>query len=89
MRRKSTVQRAIIVGATALAVALPVVAVASVVTPVPASGAASDAAVDHTAHAATALAERFPGFSDFVAARDELDPDRTFASSWTRRVLGD
>ncbi len=35
------------------------------------------------------LAARFPGFADFVAARDELDPDRTFASSWTRRVLGD
>lgn len=35
------------------------------------------------------LAERFPGFSDFLRARDELDPDRTFASSWTRRVLGD
>jgi FAD/FMN-containing dehydrogenase len=38
---------------------------------------------------AAELAERFPGFSDFLAARDELDPDRTFASSWTRRVLGD
>lgn len=35
------------------------------------------------------LAARFPGFEAFAAARDELDPDRTFASSWTRRVLGD
>ena len=34
-------------------------------------------------------AARFPGFEAFAAARDELDPDRTFASSWTRRVLGD
>lgn len=34
------------------------------------------------------LAERFPGFGAFLAARDELDPHRTFASAWTRRVLG-
>ena len=38
---------------------------------------------------AAELAERSPGFADFAAARDELDPDRTFSSSWTRRVLGD
>lgn len=34
------------------------------------------------------LAERFPGFADFLVFRDELDPERTFASAWTRRVLG-
>ena len=34
------------------------------------------------------LAERFPGFGDFLAVRDELDPHRTFASAWTRSVLG-
>lgn len=38
---------------------------------------------------AAELAGRFPGFSAFAAARDELDPDRTFSSTWTRRVLGD
>ncbi len=38
---------------------------------------------------AAELAARFPAFADFAAARDELDPDRTFSSSWTRRVLGD
>ncbi|HET8867929.1 MAG TPA: D-arabinono-1,4-lactone oxidase [Agrococcus sp.] len=34
------------------------------------------------------LAERFPGFGGFLAVRDELDPHRTFASAWTRSVLG-
>ncbi|WP_206447282.1 D-arabinono-1,4-lactone oxidase [Agrococcus sp. KRD186] len=34
------------------------------------------------------LAERFPGFADFLAIRDELDPERVFASAWTTRVLG-
>ncbi|SFS14338.1 FAD-linked oxidoreductase [Agrococcus baldri] len=34
------------------------------------------------------LAERFPGFADFLAIRDELDPERIFASAWTKRVLG-
>lgn len=34
------------------------------------------------------LAERFPGFAEFLAVRDEFDPDRTFSSAWTRRVLG-
>ncbi|MDR7234994.1 D-arabinono-1,4-lactone oxidase [Agrococcus sp. BE272] len=34
------------------------------------------------------LAQRFPGFAAFAQARDELDPARVFASSWTRRVLG-
>lgn len=38
---------------------------------------------------AAQLAERVPGFAEFLAVRDELDPDRTFASDWTRRVLGD
>ncbi|GEK80058.1 D-arabinono-1,4-lactone oxidase [Agrococcus baldri] len=37
---------------------------------------------------AAALAERFPGYAEFLAVRDRLDPDRTFASAWTRRVLG-
>lgn len=35
------------------------------------------------------LAARFPGFAEFVAVRDALDPQRTFASAWTRRVLSD
>lgn len=35
------------------------------------------------------LSTRFPGFEAFLAARDELDPRRTFGSAWTRRVLGD
>ncbi|WP_026373555.1 D-arabinono-1,4-lactone oxidase [Agrococcus lahaulensis] len=35
------------------------------------------------------LAERLPGFGAFLAARDELDPERLFSSAWTRRVLGD
>jgi L-gulono-1,4-lactone dehydrogenase len=34
------------------------------------------------------LAERFPGFAAFLAVRDELDPERLFASAWTRQVLG-
>ncbi len=34
------------------------------------------------------LAARFPGFGAFLAVRDELDPERRFASAWTRRVLG-
>ncbi|MCR8669834.1 D-arabinono-1,4-lactone oxidase [Agrococcus sp. HG114] len=38
---------------------------------------------------AAELAQRLPGFAAFLAARDELDPDRLLASAWTRRVLGD
>jgi L-gulono-1,4-lactone dehydrogenase len=34
------------------------------------------------------LAERVPGFGRFLDARDELDPERLFASAWTRRILG-
>lgn len=34
------------------------------------------------------LEERFPGFDAFLAARDRLDPERVFASEWTRRMLG-
>lgn len=35
------------------------------------------------------LAELYPRFSDFLAMRDRLDPDRVFANSYLRRVLGD
>lgn len=35
------------------------------------------------------LSRRLPRFDDFVAVRDELDPDRVFANAYTRRVLGD
>lgn len=43
----------------------------------------------HHSLRAAQLAKRVPGFAEFLAVRDELDPDRTFASAWTRRVLGD
>jgi L-gulonolactone oxidase len=34
------------------------------------------------------LAQRYPRFADFLAVRDRLDPDRVFASDYTRRCLG-
>jgi FAD-linked oxidoreductase len=42
----------------------------------------------HTRTAAD-LAPAYPRFDEFVALRDELDPDRVFANSYLRRVLGD
>jgi L-gulonolactone oxidase len=41
----------------------------------------------HTQRAAT-LAPRYPQWADFQAARDKLDPDRTFANPYLERVLG-
>jgi L-gulono-1,4-lactone dehydrogenase len=35
------------------------------------------------------LAERYPRWADFQAARDELDPGRVFTNPYARRVLGD
>lgn len=35
------------------------------------------------------LAPLYPRWSDFMAARDRLDPTRTFANAYTRRVFGD
>lgn len=35
------------------------------------------------------LGARYPGWDRFAAVRDRLDPDRVFANSYTRRVLGD
>ncbi|HEX5983339.1 MAG TPA: D-arabinono-1,4-lactone oxidase [Solirubrobacterales bacterium] len=37
---------------------------------------------------AATLAERYPAWSEFQRARDELDPGRTFANEYTERVLG-
>jgi L-gulonolactone oxidase len=37
---------------------------------------------------AATLPERYPRWSDFLAARDELDPNRVFANEYARRVLG-
>ncbi len=37
---------------------------------------------------ATTLAERYPLWSDFQAARDELDPGRAFTNEYAARVLG-
>ncbi len=34
------------------------------------------------------LAENYPRFGEFVAMRDRLDPDRVFANTYLRRVLG-
>jgi FAD/FMN-containing dehydrogenase len=31
----------------------------------------------------------YPRWSDFLAARDELDPERVFRNPYTERVLGD
>jgi FAD-linked oxidoreductase len=35
------------------------------------------------------LATAYPRFGEFLALRDELDPDRVFANAYLRRVLGD
>jgi L-gulonolactone oxidase len=40
----------------------------------------------HTQRAET-LAPRYPQWADFQAARDKLDPDRTFANPYLQRVL--
>ena len=37
---------------------------------------------------AAELATLYPRFSDFLAVRDELDPNRTFANRYTDRVFG-
>lgn len=37
---------------------------------------------------AAALAERYPRFGDFLAARNRLDPGRTFRNAYLDRVLG-
>jgi L-gulono-1,4-lactone dehydrogenase len=37
---------------------------------------------------AASLAPRYPQWADFQAARDKLDPDRTFANPYLERVLG-
>jgi len=34
------------------------------------------------------LASRYPGFDDFLAVRDRLDPGRVFANAYTERCLG-
>jgi FAD-linked oxidoreductase len=34
------------------------------------------------------LAERYPCFTDFLAAREKLDPQRVFRNDYTERVLG-
>jgi L-gulonolactone oxidase len=37
---------------------------------------------------AATLAERYPRWADFQAARDELDPNRVFGNEYAQRVLG-
>jgi len=37
---------------------------------------------------AATLSERYPRWSDFQAARDELDPNRVFTNEYAKRVLG-
>jgi len=37
---------------------------------------------------AGSLADAYPRFGEFLAVRDDLDPDRIFANAYTRRVLG-
>jgi FAD-linked oxidoreductase len=37
---------------------------------------------------AATLAPRYPAWAEFQAARDELDPTRTFANAYAERVLG-
>lgn len=37
---------------------------------------------------ASTLADRYPQWAEFQAARDKLDPDRTFANPYLERVLG-
>jgi len=39
-------------------------------------------------HTAATLAERYPRWADFQAARDELDPGRVFSNGYAERVLG-
>lgn len=41
----------------------------------------------HTLGAET-LRERYPRFDDFVALRNELDPERMFRNAYLDRVLG-
>lgn len=41
----------------------------------------------HTRDAAS-LRETYPKFDEFLAVRDQLDPDRVFANDYLRRVLG-
>lgn len=41
----------------------------------------------HSQNAAT-LASRYPRFADFLAVRDQLDPDRVFSNPYLDRVLG-
>lgn len=42
----------------------------------------------HTRDAAS-LRDTYPGFEEFLAVRDRLDPDRVFANAYLNRVLGD
>lgn len=42
----------------------------------------------HT-HTAADLAPSYPGWEEFLALRDRLDPDRVFANGYLRRVLGE
>jgi L-gulonolactone oxidase len=37
---------------------------------------------------ASSLAQAYPRFADFLAVRDKLDPERTFANEYTEQVLG-
>ncbi len=37
---------------------------------------------------ASMLRSRYPRFDDFLAVRDQLDPDRLFANAYTEQVLG-
>lgn len=39
--------------------------------------------------AADDLAKLYPRYDEFLALRDELDPDRVFTNPYLRRVLGD
>jgi L-gulonolactone oxidase len=41
----------------------------------------------HTQNA-TSLAASYPNFADFVAVRNDLDPNRLFANAYLERVLG-
>ena len=41
----------------------------------------------HNRHA-DSLAGAYPGFNEFVAVRDRLDPGRVFANDYLRQVLG-
>ena len=36
----------------------------------------------------TTFAERYPKFGEFVAVRNQLDPDRVFQNPYLERVLG-